>query len=540
MRYGRCTLTIFSFLFLLLNFLGGSEIYEACKRGDLSTVGRLLKNNPSLLYMTNEHGEGLLHFAAWGGDVELIEMLINRGLNIDQKTDGGWTPLLYAVNFRKEKAALMLLDKGAKPGIRNVWGQTPLLFASGAGMEAVVRRILKTGVDLNVKDATGQAPLHRAASRGKVNIVDLLLKNGADIHSRDDGGETPLIKAAMAGRNETFNFLLKRGGRLTDRDIFGRTLLHRAAIAGDLDLVRSLLQRSDIRRIKDGRGKTAAEYARYHGHLDLTPVFGSQGSDKQNPSGPFSTGKLLSDPLKRGEAVIWYLTHCGWLIRTAGAVLIFDYINPGKNPKYPGLPNGRINPEELAGHQVYVLVTHDHGDHYNKEIFGWRKHIPRIKYILGWREKSSLPHFSVQGGEVKKIDKMTITAIKAYHGDDGGVGWVVTLDGLTIYHSGDHFNPGEQLEPGFTGEIDYLAARSSGIDLAFIDGPHKLKDRGVVYALKKLSPRIFFPMHAVNKEYMYHDLIVRIRGHLGDTIPMAVRSRGDRFLYKKGRITLLD
>lgn len=92
----------------------------------------------------------------------------------------------------------------------------------------------------------------------------------------------------------------------------------------------------------------------------------------------------------------------------------------------------------------------------------------------------------------------------------------------------------------FTGEIDYLAGRSSEIDLAFIDGPHKLKDQGVIYALKKLAPRVFFPMHAVNKEYMNHDLIVRIRGHLGDTIPMAARSRGDRFLYKKGRITLLD
>ncbi len=540
MRYSRWLLIIFSFFFLQLNFINTTEIAEACKRGDLTTVKHLLESNPSLLYTTNDFGEGLLHFAAWGGNVDLIDFLVSKGLNVDQKTQGEWTPLLYAVNFRKENAALALLNKGAKTGIQNVWGQTPLLFASGAGMEAVVQKIIKTGANLNIKDDTGQAPLHRAAERGKVNIIDLLLKNGADIHIRDNGGETPLIKAAMSGGHNSFKFLIKKGARLSDRDVFGRTLLHRAAIAGDFELVKNLLQENKIGCLKDSRGWIAYKYAHYHGHLDLVALFRSQGSYKHHPTGFLSTEKLLKDPLKKGEAIIWYLTHCGWVIRTASAVLIFDYINPGKNPKYPGLANGRINPRELAGHRIYVFVTHAHGDHYNKDIFAWKEHIPHIRYILGWEEKVSHPYLSFQGEEVKKIDNITITTIKAYHGDDGGVGFAITLDGLTIYHSGDHFNPGDQLEPGFTDKIDYLAGRLSKIDLAFIDGPHKLKDQGVIYTLNKLSPRVFFPMHAGNKEYMYHNLIERIKEDLVSTIPMAVQNRGDRFLYKNGKLFLLN
>ena len=32
--------------------------------------------------------------------------------------------------------------------------------------------------------------------------------------------------------------------------------------------------------------------------------------------------------LKRGEAAVWYLYHNGWAVKTASALLIFDYWEP--------------------------------------------------------------------------------------------------------------------------------------------------------------------------------------------------------------------
>lgn len=34
----------------------------------------------------------------------------------------------------------------------------------------------------------------------------------------------------------------------------------------------------------------------------------------------------LTEPLAAGEAVVWYLGSCGWAVRTADHLLVFDYL----------------------------------------------------------------------------------------------------------------------------------------------------------------------------------------------------------------------
>lgn len=60
-----------------------------------------------------------------------------------------------------------------------------------------------------------------------------------------------------------------------------------------------------------------------------------------------SLNNLLSKPLKRGEAIIWYLFHSGWAVKTQSHFLIFDYWEMGNKPTDPSLANGFINPREI-------------------------------------------------------------------------------------------------------------------------------------------------------------------------------------------------
>ena len=69
--------------------------------------------------------------------------------------------------------------------------------------------------------------------------------------------------------------------------------------------------------------------------------------------------------VKPGEALVWYLGHCGYAIKTSNHFLIFDYIELEEAPTERGLAKGFIDPEELKDMNVTVFVTHSHLDHYD-------------------------------------------------------------------------------------------------------------------------------------------------------------------------------
>ena len=60
-----------------------------------------------------EAGWTALHFAVrHHGDLELIKLLVDKGANVNARTDNGYTPLDWATGETKQ----FLIDHGAKPG----------------------------------------------------------------------------------------------------------------------------------------------------------------------------------------------------------------------------------------------------------------------------------------------------------------------------------------------------------------------------------------------------------------------------------------
>ena len=57
----------------------------------------------------------------------------------------------------------------------------------------------------------------------------------------------------------------------------------------------------------------------------------------------------------------------------------------------------------------------------------------------------------VEARKSKKIDDMEILTISS---TDAGVGFLIKVDGLVIFHAGDHVHWGGDMDP-FAKEIDY-------------------------------------------------------------------------------------
>jgi len=131
---------------------------------------------------------------------------------------------------------------------------------------------------------------------------------------------------------------------------------------------------------------------------------------------------------------------------------------------------------------------------------------------------------------------------------DEGVGFLVTVDGLTLYHAGDHARWADEDAKAFEAEIRWLKSGPSAIDLAFFPiatgaacDPRPSIWQGVRFAALELKPRVLIPMHVqcVDKLYLYEQFRSAVRAEVGATSVVAPTLVGERFHYEGGELTRL-
>ena len=257
------------------------------------------------------------------------------------------------------------------------------------------------------------------------------------------------------------------------------------------------------------------------------------------PSDPPSAARQVPPALAAGEAAIWYLGHCGFAIRTARHLLIFDYQEQrdGPQPRVRTGPlrldQGWVTPAELAGNRVRVFVSHSHEDHFDPVIFGWRKAVADIAYYFGWRASEDPANRYLIGPRATYAgDGLEILTINSHHSGVPEVGFLVKVDGLAIYHNGDY-------RMDYQADFPYLQAHAASLDLAFVLG---VSDENIQYGrqnralFERFKPRAVFPMYAEAGARMYKEFADAFSTRLPGLSVMVPERLGDRFEYRGGRI----
>ena len=212
------------------------------------------------------HGKTLLHAAAEGGSVQVVNALIKTGAGADinsRTTHNGCTPLHLAVLSRKEAAAKMLIMVGAEVNILNAEKDAPLHLAIKGGLAEVAKDLLLSGADHTAVGSKRNYPLHLAARGGQYEVVQALLHRGANLHCRDSLLRTPLEVAVFEGNVSTVEFLLAEGADVNFRKFFfdNETTLHFAAEHNKAASIPALIEAGADIEGRDDDGETALFFA---------------------------------------------------------------------------------------------------------------------------------------------------------------------------------------------------------------------------------------------------------------------------------------
>jgi len=121
---------------------------------------------------TNEYGETAHIVAAKFGKLENFRYPTEIGadINIRNAKDKNNTALHYAANSGSVDIITLLLDKGMSVNLTNTQDSTPLHFSAQFGHLEATKALVERGAAINSTDKNGDTPLIVSAFEGKLQI----------------------------------------------------------------------------------------------------------------------------------------------------------------------------------------------------------------------------------------------------------------------------------------------------------------------------------------------------------------------------------
>jgi ankyrin repeat protein len=316
-----------------------SDIFGAAFRGDLKRATELAEQNPAIAKVRSPDGLLPLHYAAAGGQPDMIMFLTTKGADLSA---GPESPLLAAIDHADHalasEMAQTLLMNASDPNARRKDGKSALDIARHHGYDDIVAMLIHRGAEFQGKpdveriyfgcrysydapgnpykpqDMTGlpQDFINECVRLSHIDVerVKHLYKLAPGLlAARATWDELPIEAAAHMGLVPLAEFLAEQGSPVSTctASVLGLRNRVEALVKGDPDCLRErgahdipllsytawgrerldiaeFLLNSGVKLRARGLGLTTLHVAAMKGHIELAKLLLDRGADVNEPS----------------------------------------------------------------------------------------------------------------------------------------------------------------------------------------------------------------------------------------------------------------
>lgn len=203
--------------------------------------------NNACVNVHDADGDTPLHYATFNRRLQIIQLLVARGADVNARNNKGSSVLHCSAYARDaEGVAFLLKCPGIDVNALDNGGELPLHDAIRRDNHELINLFGSfPEADFLIRHRSGVNVLHYAAAKGSSVAVRLIIRKARHlIESRTEDGSTPLLLASQNGHSDCVKVLLDEGMTSPDQeDSRGNTALHKAVHHGHAAVVEAILRR---------------------------------------------------------------------------------------------------------------------------------------------------------------------------------------------------------------------------------------------------------------------------------------------------------
>ncbi|KAK6169874.1 hypothetical protein SNE40_020848 [Patella caerulea] len=301
---------------------GKTPIQLAAERGLVTVVIYLAQRGASL--DIKQHPTNLLHSLA-GSKTKLesdsydecLQVLITRGLDINQLNSSNESPLYLAVVNDNAGMVKSLITSNCDVNMKVGYELLPILSMLIIGRNvqiAIVEILIKAGCDINGIDKNGVTPLMECLKHRNVGLAKLLIDKGANMNAQDNKGvcvlEYPYDWNTFYNplASDTVQMLINRGA---DIHKGGGIVLNKAVGRGDYTTASLLIERGISVNKEDEHGDKPLGLAARNNDIKLVELLTQKGGDVNHQNQQGETALHKSADKVNGRKVTKILLQTG-------------------------------------------------------------------------------------------------------------------------------------------------------------------------------------------------------------------------------------
>lgn len=163
-------------------FNGDTPLLYSLKNNKAAIAAAFIQTTAANLLAADTNGNTALHLATQYGYDDVVQELLNKGINPNLQNNNNETPLHHAAEKGYQTIATMLIGKGAHINTQDNDGNTPLHWAAYYNQDAIIKLLAQQpGINLNLPNNGNVTAFMYAAGSNKPQAADALLQAGAAI-----------------------------------------------------------------------------------------------------------------------------------------------------------------------------------------------------------------------------------------------------------------------------------------------------------------------------------------------------------------------